>query len=69
MIIKRWEIQCDQSGCLTTLTNLFKADLKAQAKGMGWVETRGLWGSATHTCPAGQAKAKGEGTTDPAHAR
>src|SRR5690606_33503018 len=27
MLTKRWEIQCDQSGCLTTLTNLFKSDL------------------------------------------
>lgn len=61
MLTKRWEIQCDQSSCLTTLTNLFKSDLKAQAKGLGWVKTRGLWGSATHTCPACQAKAKGEG--------
>lgn len=61
MLTKRWEIQCDQSGCLATLTNLFKSDLKAQAKGLGWVKTRGLWGSATHTCPACQAKAKGEG--------
>lgn len=58
MIIKRWEIRCDQRGCLTTLTNLFKSDLKAQAKGLGWVKTRGLLGSVTHTCPACQVKAE-----------
>lgn len=69
MLTKRWEIQCDQSGCLTTLTNLFKSDLRAQAKGLGWVKTRGLFGFTTHTCPACQAKAKGEGKTDAVHPR
>ena len=69
MITKRWEIECDQSGCFTKLTSLFRSDLKAKAKGLGWVKTRGLLGSATYTCPACQAKAKGEGKTDSVHAR
>jgi hypothetical protein len=58
MLTKRWEIHCDQRGCFIVLTSLFKSDLKAKAKGLGWVKTRGLLGSATHTCPACQAKAK-----------
>lgn len=58
MLTKRWEIECDQSGCSIMLTSLFKSDLKAKAKGLGWVKTRGLLGSATYTCPACQAKAK-----------
>ena len=57
MLIKRWEIQCDQRGCLTTLTSLFRSELRARAKGLGWSFVGGLFGS-THTCPACQVKAK-----------
>lgn len=69
MLTKRWEIECDQSGCFNKLTSLFRSDLKAQAKGLGWVKTRGLFGFTTHTCPACRVKAKGEGKTDAVHPR
>lgn len=57
MFTKRWEITCDQRGCFNSLTSMFKSDLKAKAKGLGWSTVRNLSG-ATHTCPACQVQAE-----------